>query len=219
MTVATFDFAETFKNLPPGAAINLHNIGWDEYEEILCKFEERPGYRLTYDKGKLEIMSPRYGHEEPKEFILSVMVILSMETGITVQAAGSTSLKRRRKMAGAEPGACFYVQNAARIIGKKVIDLNTDPPPDVAVEIDTTNDSWKKFPIYATLGVPEIWRYDGRQTQFYQLGGAEYRPVANSRAFPVLTPQVLTDFLAHSQREGQTAALRACRAWLLPKTK
>ena len=214
MTVATLDFPETFKHLPAGAAVRLTDIGWDEYEEILREFEERPGYRLTYDKGKLEIMSPRPDHEYPKEFILSLVVIISLETSLNIQSAGSTTFKRRRNLAGAEPDTCFYIQHAAQIIGKNEIDLNTDPPPDVVVEIDTTNDSWRKFPIYADLGVPELWRYDGEHAEFYALQDAEYQLIPTSRAFPVLTPEVLTGFLAQSKAEGQTAALRSFQQWL-----
>ena len=214
MTVATLDFPETFKRLPAGAAVRLTDIGWDEYEEILREFEERPGYRLTYRKGKLEIMSPRPDHETDKEFIQDLVRFMTWETNTTLQTLGSTTFKLRREDTGAEPDTCFYIQNAAQIVGKRVLDLNTDPPPDIVVEIDTTNDSWQKFPIYATLGVPELWRYDGEQTEFYALQDAEYQLVPASRAFPILTPEVLTGFLAQSKAEGQTAALRSFQQWL-----
>jgi Uma2 family endonuclease len=214
MTVATLDFKDALQHLPPGTALRLSNIGWDEYEEILREFEERPGYRLTYDTGKLEIMSPQPDHEKPKDQIYSIVIFLALDTGVTIETLGSSTFKRRRNLKGAEPDTCFYVQNAARVIGKKRIDLNTDPPPDVVVEIDTTNDSWGKFPIYAELGVPELWRYDGRRATFYALRNGEYEPLAASLAFPVLTPEVLTRFLTQSQTEGQTAALRAFRDWL-----
>jgi Uma2 family endonuclease len=114
---------------------------------------------------------------------------------------------------GAEPDTCFYVQNAARIIGKRSLDFNTDPPPDIVVEIDLTNASQPKFPIYAALGVPEIWRYDGSQASFYHLTGEQYSEMSHSRAFPFLTSTVLAQFIEQSKTEGQDVALDAARAW------
>src|SRR2546422_3306499 len=60
---------------------------------------------------------------------------------------------------------CYYVTSADRIIGIKRIDLDVDPPPDIAVEIDITKDSLSEFHIYAALKIPEIWRYDGKNVQ------------------------------------------------------
>lgn len=116
-----------------------------------------------------------------------------------------------RKAKGAEPDTSFYVQNAARIIGKRQIDLESDPPPDVVVEIDVSNTSSSKFPIYAALGVPEIWLYDGRETRFYQLAGRTYQETPRGLAFPALTAVALAEFLAESKTPGQSAALAAFR--------
>ena len=91
--------------------------------------------------------------------------------------------------------------------------MTVDPPPDVVVEIDTTNESLGKFSIYAALGVPEIWRYDGRAAQFFQLAGGGYEEIENSRAFPMLAANVLTEFIELSKTQGQSDALDAFREW------
>ena len=39
---------------------------------------------------------------------------------------------------GIEPDQCFYIQNESKIRGKKRLDLQKDPPPDLALEIDVT---------------------------------------------------------------------------------
>jgi Uma2 family endonuclease len=136
---------------------------------------------------------------------------LSEELGVKVEAAGSTTLKREKMAKGAEPDESFYVQNAANIVGQLTADTATEPPPDVVVEIDTTNESLDKFKIYAAVGVPELWRYDGEKTYFYQLSGTVYREIQNSVAFPVLAAADLTRFVERSKTEGQTAALAAFR--------
>jgi hypothetical protein len=86
------------------------------------------------------------------------------------------------------------------------------------VEIDLSRDSLNKFPIYASLGMPEIWRYDGVTTRFYQLVGENYEVIQNSLAFPVLTANVVTQYLELNKTDGQSAALRAFRQMLRSRT-
>ena len=96
-------------------------------------------------------------------------------------------------------------------MGKRHIDLTFDPPPDIAVEIDLTNESASTLPLYADLNVPELWRYDGTAVRFYGLTAEGYQEIAESRFLHRLTAAALTDALALSKTDGQTAALAAFR--------
>src|SRR5204862_1541225 len=131
----TIDYLAAIAHLPAGATLRLNDVSWDEYEELLAQMENRPGYRVSYDRGRLEIMSPRSDHEQPKDFILRLAQVISEETDITLETFGSTTYRRRSKLKGAEPDTSFYVQNAAHIIGRQILDFETDPPPDTVVEI------------------------------------------------------------------------------------
>jgi Uma2 family endonuclease len=131
-----------------------------------------------------------------------------------METRGSSTYRRRQKAKGAEPDKSFNLKHAAQMIGKGQIDLETDPPPDVVLEIDLSNESVSKFPIYAALRVPEIWIYDGQHASFYQLAEQNYREILHSLAFPVLTSAALTDLVAQSKTSGQNAALDAFRRWL-----
>src|SRR5207249_6513573 len=84
--------------------------------------------------------------EEYKEFISDLARVFSEETGIPLEKRGSATWKRKGIQKGVEADTCFYIANAHRIAKKRKIDLESDPPPDVAVEIDTTNESRSKFP-------------------------------------------------------------------------
>lgn len=207
------DYMDAIAHLPPGATLRLPCASWEEYEALLSDLIDWPGMRVSYDDGKIEIISPSLEHEEYKEFIYSLARIISEESGIPLETRGSATYRQKRLAKGAEPDTCFYVQNASRIIGKRTINLEVDPPPDVVVEIDTTNESLSKFNIYAAFGVPEIWRYDGQQARIYQLADQAYAEVTASLAFPSLTAVVLTDFIAQSKTQGQTAVLAAFRQW------
>ncbi|PYS90952.1 MAG: hypothetical protein DMF64_13565 [Acidobacteria bacterium] len=213
MSTETVDYLDAIAHLPTGATLLLPRLSWEEYETLLSDLTDRPGLRVSYDAGRVEIMSPLPEHEEYKETIYSLTRVMAEELRITVESRGSATYKQKRLAKGAEPDTSFYVQNAARIIGQRTIDLAVDPPPDVVVEIDTTNESLGKFPIYAALGVPEIWRYDGRAAQFFQLAGAVYEEIEHSRAFPMLTAGVLTEFIEQSKTQGQSAALDAFRQY------
>jgi Uma2 family endonuclease len=213
MSTETVDYMDAIEHLPVGATLRLSSVSWEEYEALLEDLVLWPGMRVTYDNGSVEIMSPSPEHEDYKEFVLRLAQVISDESGITLETRGATTFRQKRKAKGAEPDTCFYVQNAARIIGKRTIDLEVDPPPDVVVEIDTTNESLSKFNIYAAFGVPEIWRYDGKQVYIYQRAAQAYAETSASLAFPSLTSVALTEFLEQSKTEGQTAALATFRQW------
>lgn len=194
----------------------VHDVSWDDYEQLLAELADRPGVRVTYDDGKLEIMSPLPEHEKCKRFIERIIDALSDELDVNVEPLGSATWKRKRDRRGAEADTCYYVANAERIIGKRRIDLNVDPPPDLAVEIDATNESSIKFPIYSAFGIPEIWRYDVKRSrvEMYELRENVYVEIHSSHAFPLLTAEALAGFIDQSKARGQKAAMSAFRLWL-----
>lgn len=147
----------------------LHNISWETFEALLRDTGEDRGSRFAYDCGVLEIMTPHFEHENPKSNFGNFIIALAEELGIEVRSAGSTTLKRKILKRGIEPDTCYYIQNELAIRGKQTLDLETDPPPDLAIEIDITSSSVNKLGIYSALGVTELWRYDGQNLKFYQL--------------------------------------------------
>lgn len=163
-------------------------------------------------------MSPSSNHEMYKELLQNFALLITLEMGLVFESRGSTTFRQEQFVHGAEPDTCFYIENASRIIGKKRIDLDTDPPPDVIVEIDVSHDSTSKFDFYAALGVPELWRYDEHRAQIYHLIDENYSEQPASLALPAITADALTRFLEQSKTEGQSAALRSFRAWLRTRT-
>ena len=213
------DYRQAIDHLPEGATLVLADVSWEDYERLLEDLTERPGVRVTYDQGKVEIMSPLPKHEKYKEFVSHLIALLADELNIDVESFGSTTWKRREALKATEPDLCFYVANAEHVIGKDELDLDVDPPPDLAIEIDVTNESLSKFPVYATLGVPEIWRYVSKRKSvlMYELRDGEYVDIPASRSFPMLTPQVLADFLEQSKADGRTKVLAMFRRWLMTR--
>jgi Uma2 family endonuclease len=201
-------------DLRPGQRVLLRNISWDEFEQILDELGDDRAARIAYYKGMLEIMVPLLGHENRKEIIGDLVKVLLEELDIEFAPAGSTTFKRQNMDTGVEPDESFYIQNEAVVRGREKIDLNTDPPPDLAIEIDVTTDSQTKKNSYQALGVPELWIYDGRKLQINVLQQNKYIESDQSQIFPGLPIiDVIPRYLALSKAEGRNAAIKAFRPW------
>jgi Uma2 family endonuclease len=153
-------------------------------------------------------------HEGPANLLPHLIMVIAEELDLNFLSRGSTTLRRRRKARGTDPDDCFYFNSFKKISGKKRIDLEVDPPPDLAIEIDITHASIRKFPIYASIGVPELWRYQGGKMKFYRLVGDDYEEIANSDLFQFLTPDVVLSFLRKGENEGTVPMAREFRKWV-----
>jgi Uma2 family endonuclease len=127
---------------------------------------------------------------------------------------GRAAMKKQEKLKGAELDACFYVKSAAKIGNKIRIDLHTDPAPDIMVETNIYHDSQPKLLIYAALGVPEVWKFDGKALTIHQLDKGQYVEAPGIDQLRILSGEILTRFPAQAQNEGQDEALRVFEDWL-----
>ena len=191
----------------------LHNISWQQFENLLVDLGESRAARFAYDDGTLEIMTPLPEHEYYKEVIGDSIKEIAEILDRDYESLGSTTWKREIKKAGVEPDNCFYFQNEPRIRGKLEFDLSQDPPPDLALEIDVTSKSLSRFSIYARLGVPEIWCYDSGELKIYQLQNEGYIEVETSSVFPTLRIQELPALIEQYRPQGRRAIRRAVREW------
>lgn len=199
---------------PPEARVILHHVSWSLYEQLLAEHADRSSPRFAYDRGELEITVPSYEHEELNRLIDNCIAIIALEWNIEYCNAGSTTFKREDLERGFEPDSCFYVQRAGQIAGKKRLDLIVEPPPDLVLEIDIPHPSLDKLSIFAAVGVPEVWRYDGERIRMLRLAGSSYVEHERSLAFPGLQREHLAELLAASHQMSRTAWLRHVRTWV-----
>lgn len=201
--------------VPPGNRVELKNITWEMFENILTALGDGYAARLAYDNGTLEIKMPLPGHEDDKEIISDLVKALLEEIEIEYRTLGSTTFKDQNMAKGIEPDQCFYTQNEPAIRGKREIDLNTETPPDLALEIDITSDSRVRFNSYEGLGVPELWRYDGEFLQIYLIQEGKYVQSNTSQNFSTLSIiEVIPQYVKQSQTAGRIAIFKAFRAWV-----
>jgi Uma2 family endonuclease len=191
----------------------MEDASWELYEKFLKDIGDRP-VRVTYDEGRMEIMSPLPEHDWVKTFIGSLIQFLAFELNTPILSWGSTTFRRRDKEKGLEPDECFYFRDEPRMRGKKRVNLRKDPPPELVVEVEVTSRSVPREPIYAALGVPEMWRVRGEKIQCLHLIGDQYQIRKMSLAFPFLEPASLNPFIRKAAEVGQTAALRQFVTWI-----
>lgn len=207
-------YQQLFTHLPESSEINLRNRTWADYEEIIESVGEASGLRISFDGENIRIMTLSVLHEKYVRFVEMLITTLSLRKKIKVLHFGSATMKKNDEERGAEPDCCFYIQNAELIAKKDSIDFNKDVPPDIVVEIDIHHTSTSKFDIYSKLEVPEFWLFDGKRMIIYVLDGGSYRATKKSVGLPILTDEILTDFLNRLENKDQFDVLIEFEGWL-----
>lgn len=151
-------------------------------------------------------------HEFSARLIEKFIWILVAELGMKIKTMGSTTLDREALDRSAEPDNAYYIQNQPLVAGRDV-DLDQDPPPDLVVEVDITHTDVDKLRLYAAIGVPEFWRYNGEVWRIYRLQDAVYQEVEISPTFADIPQSRLYEFLA-AAREDEMAAEQDLRLWV-----
>jgi Uma2 family endonuclease len=168
----------------------LRDVDWDGYETLLRMVGD--GHvRLTYDGEDVELMSPSRDHESYALLIGRIIDTVTEELRIPCQGLRTTTWRKRVKERGLEADNCYYLANLPRIRGKKgKLDLTIDPPPDLAIEVEITHSALDRMSIYAALGIPEVWRFDGEQLTMETLQpNGTYATVAVSPGLPMIAPE------------------------------
>jgi len=164
----------------------LRQISWPTFEALLADLGDHRA-RIAYDQGTLEIMSPSPKHERLKKLLARLIETFTEELDIDILSCGSTTLKSVLKEKGVEPDECYSVQNEGVVRDKDEIDLEVDPPPDLAVEVEVTKSSLDRRGICAALRIPELWVHDQKKLQVLRLGKENFLDCVKSRQ-PTICP-------------------------------
>jgi Uma2 family endonuclease len=191
----------------------LRCVSWDTYERLLADDEERRVPRMTYDQGVLELVTPSTPREEDARVIEHLVYIVAAIMGVPIRSVGATTFRRRDLKRGVEPDASFYIQSEERIRGKREVDLTIDPPPDVVLEMEMSRSAINKMQLFASMGIPEVWRCDGRRVTILIRDGDAYQESSASAALPVLTREALERFLAESRAMLSPEWFQAVSEW------
>lgn len=199
--------------IQPAEIVHLSGISWHTYESLLNELSISRRLRLTYYRGNLEIVVPFAEHQHYKVILGRFIQTIAEELELDIDPLGSTTFKQP-ELTGIEPDECFYIKNVSFIKGKKRINLQQDPPPDLIVEVDITSSSKDRFTIYAEMGVPEIWRYDGNVFTINILEDGKYIVVEESLSFPNLPLTEISNFLSEVEDKDYLDLVREFRDWV-----
>jgi Uma2 family endonuclease len=153
-------------------------------------------------------MSPLPEHEGLKKAIGILIGDLAVEFRILTKSFGSTTFREEDKGVGGEPDECFYFNEVASVQAMKRFDPAIHRAPDLWVEVDITSRSTAREPIYARLGVPEIWRYANDRLVVRVLNdNGTYADSPSSLSFPTLPIDKFAAFIPRLA-EGEEMNLR-----------
>jgi Uma2 family endonuclease len=193
----------------------FRDLTWQDYEKVLDVVGEAH-IRVTFDRGNLELMTLSSLHEMYKSWFGRILDILAEELGFQLKGCGSTTMRREDVGRGLEPDECFYLAGTSRVRDWATLNLERDPPPDLAIEIEVSRSVLDRMGIYAALGVPELWRFDGETLRAYRLSEARtYELVPNSLAIPYLPLADIVPFLHRGvEVANDIEVMRAFRTWV-----
>ncbi|HUY93534.1 MAG TPA: Uma2 family endonuclease [Pirellulales bacterium] len=204
----------------PEQRIVMHGISWRTYEKLLEERGERTVPRMCYNQGSLEMMSPSKEHEKYRRLIGRLIDEWTVANGIEIASAGATTLKREVSQRGAEADECFYIRDERLMRGRRKIDLNVDPPPDLAFEIDISSSSIDKLVVYAALGVREVWLFNGETLTIYELqSDGRYHAIEKSVLLPGFPVKDVPEWISRASTTGETKWTGAFRDWVRTRSE
>lgn len=198
---------------PTETRVLLENISWQTFKTMLAEMGSERKTRLAYDNGTIEIMTPLMLDENSNRLIEGFVVVLCEELGLEIKRAGSLTLTRDDLERGGEPDSSYYIQNEFLVRDKENIDLASDPPPDLVLEVEYSRPKIDKLQLYASMGIPEFWRYNGSVLRIYKLEGGQYLEVQVSPTFTPVAVGEIPRFIQESKQNGEIATTRTFRTW------
>jgi Uma2 family endonuclease len=179
----------------PLRKFTFENVSWEYYTQTLAALDQSGQHaRVTYDRGRMEIMTVGRRHEIIKKAIGRLLETYAGEMRIGIEGVGNVTCRRKELERGLEPDECYYVISEYRGT-EDLLDLENNPPPDLAIEVEVTRGIGTRRSIYAELGVPEVWRFNGVDVLVMSLAGSGYEPAVRSRFFPSLDIAEFSQFV------------------------
>jgi Uma2 family endonuclease len=178
---------------------------WPMYERFLAaRGEEYPKLRITYSRGRLELMTISGPHGRLTYLLARLLDIITEELNIPQVCYGPSTIRREDVDRGMEPDQWYYFEHANQMAGIRELDFTRDPPPDLAIEIEVSRSILDRIDICRAIGIREVWRYDGRTLQVLLLHpDGSYAESPTSRVLPRLPLAQVAALVA----EGAAAAV------------
>jgi Uma2 family endonuclease len=158
-------------------------VPWSVYETLVETLGDHSHVRLTYDGEYLEILSPGTLHDLLAQTMSDMLASVRLAWQVRLAGYRTATFRAKKKKGGFEGDLVYYVGGRTNVrLGDRLkVNLAVDPPPDLVVEIDITTRSAGKYPLFARLGILEVWHYTPERFAWYALESGVYVPIETSR--------------------------------------
>jgi Uma2 family endonuclease len=192
----------------------ITDVSWDLYRQFCDEVDSRR-YKLSYGTGCLEIMVTGRMHEQFKAFLARLIEMITFELDIPICSGGSMTFQRADLQKGFEPDECWWIAHEREVRNKAELDFTVDPPPDLAMEVEISRSLVGRMGILAAFGIPEVWRFNGRELRFCLLQpDGSYADSPTSQCFPFLRPEHVQPHLTLDSPLDETARIKQFVGWL-----
>ncbi|MBN3943799.1 MAG: Uma2 family endonuclease [Nostoc sp.] len=188
--------------LPPGAVLKL--LGdWKDYQVLSQQLGDRSSPRIKYRRGEILLMAPLPEHGRDASLLADIAKVLLDHLNRAYESFMPITMSLP-EISGIEPDFCFYIENCRAVVGKKRIDWESDPPPDLAIEIDVT--SYTDINDFLPYRVPEVWILKSNQLLIYRLQEESY-VLTESSYFPKVR-QIVQQCLQMANEQTTSEVIR-----------
>jgi Uma2 family endonuclease len=151
------------------------DMAWREFKAIE-QLLERPGYRLSFLEGVLEIRQmPGEPHETVKKRISALLELYLLAAGYDFTPTGSMTLESEAGLVKREADESY------KLTPRKL-------RPDLVIEVVFTSGGINTLDAYRRLKIPEVWLWEDGVLEVYHLRstgtGEHYEKLTASEAVP-----------------------------------
>ena len=185
--------------LEPEERVVLCGVSWARYLALDAALgHDRPGPRMYYLDGELEIMSTSEEHERIKKWISDFLADFFFDLGTEIFTRGQATMRDALKQAGAEPDESWCLGEEKKF-------------PDLVFEIALTSGGVRKLETYRRFAVPEVWIWRKKNLEIFTLrpDGSGYDTSSASRLLPDLDLDLLRRCVALPSWQQARRAFRA----------
>ncbi|WP_041566133.1 Uma2 family endonuclease [Nostoc punctiforme] len=194
--------------LPPGAVLKLLG-NWQDYQVLSQQLSNRSSPRIKYRPGEILLMAPLPEHGRDASLLADIAKVLLDHLNRIYESFTPITMSLP-EISGIEPDYSFYIENCRAVVGKKRIDWESDPPPDLAIEIDVT--SYTDINDYLPYRVPEVWILKSNGLLIYRLQAESY--VLTESSYYPNVKEIVQQCLQMSNEQSTSEVIRWLKNFL-----
>ena len=160
--------------------LTITGATWQDYQQF--NSEEYPGYRVSYLKGEITIMSPGRNHEKIAEVINRLIVAYCEKFEIQDFPFRQTRLEAK-DYTGKEPDVAYAFKTDKEL-------------PDLVVEVIFSSGNINNLKAsYQAIGISELWIWQDHQITFYALDNDNYTEIESSKILNQISAKSFVQFV------------------------